>query len=71
MDGKDLYSGVSDAIDEVVCAYLKKLPGNADELSVADATRLFDLRQKITSKEIREVEVRWVESNRDPFAIKQ
>lgn len=72
----DLAKGKSalEQIDRAVNTFLAALSIQEDteeiRLAVADMTRLLDLRQQLSKDEIREVRVRWVESNPAPFAIK-
>ena len=69
MDDQGAPSGAVAKIDAAVAGYLEALQTKEVKLNVGDVLRLLDLRKQLASNEIREVRVRWVESNPDPFAI--
>ena len=69
MDGKEIPLWSGELIDEAVQGFLETLSAKEVKLTVTDTLRLLDLRKQLTRDELREVRVRWVESNPAPLAI--
>jgi hypothetical protein len=56
-------------IDDAIQKFLTTLGTQDFKLTVADVLRLLELRKQFAHDELREVRVRWVDSNPAPFAI--
>lgn len=69
MDEQEKSHGDVAQIDGAISRFLDALAQNEVKLAVADVLRLLDLRKELGINEVREVRVRWVESNPAPFAI--
>jgi hypothetical protein len=69
MDGERRLEGTGELIDGAVKGFLTALTANEVKLTVADVLRLLDLRKQLAHEELREVRVKWVESNPAPFVI--
>jgi hypothetical protein len=54
-------------IDVAVAGFLKALADKEVKLAVPDVLRLLELRKQMAYDELREVRVRWVESNPAPL----
>ena len=72
MDEQKTNVSVTKLIDQAINKFLGALAGKEIpevKLVVADVLRLIDLRKQLATEEIREVRIRWVESEPAPFVI--
>jgi hypothetical protein len=69
MDDQGTNQVAAALIDVAVSGFLNSLAEKEVKLTVVDVLRLLDLRKQLAQNELREVRVRWVESNPAPFAI--
>ena len=70
MDDRRTLEGSGELIDEALQGFLLTLKEREAKLTVCDTLRLLDLRKQLAHDELREVRVRWVESNPAPAASK-
>jgi 2-polyprenyl-6-methoxyphenol hydroxylase-like FAD-dependent oxidoreductase len=69
VDDQETSKNAGSLIDDAVHNFLTALAAQGVKLSVADVMRLLDLWKELARNEIREVRVRWVDSNPAPFVI--
>jgi hypothetical protein len=69
MDGQGTLDGAADKIDIAIAGYLDSIENNEIKLNAGDVLRLLDLKKHVVTEQLREVIVRWVESDPDLSAI--
>jgi hypothetical protein len=61
--------GESGLVDQLANGFVTYLAVKEEGLAVTAVRSLLNLRKQLSSEEVREVRVTWVDSNQDPFAI--